>query len=558
MDKNKALLLTGSNDHTARIWELSTNECLAVLRGHAGYIIAVEFEEQSDIYAITASSDKTIKRWGPLPLVENDNGESEHTTIWPHKQNSKIQCIRVLGSIVFSASYNSTIVAIDLTNGHQLRQFNGHRHCIMCLSVTLGRFATSSEYVNNDIDNLNDNLLITGSADWTAKIWDIRSKNAQQNAPPDASSNHASNCLYTLKGHSGTVMTMCVDREEMHVFTGSKDSTIRKWNIKSGHCLVIYEGHEKSITKILLDYESSINGAFLYSSSMDGTLKSWTTIHGTNLRTFRCEEVTITSFIKFRDLLVVFCNNGTLKIFYKDGRKLDEKKLNFKESQNSKHPCIIREVHAAQNRTATTATSKFSLYGGGSDGAVKVFDMNHWWDKVKPYDENGQDVSMVSRNNNKSSNDGRGGERDRDLGHGQRSRATRDRDRPRHNTHDFEVFSPSKNSNYSSLGSMPWSGASKSFGKSLSNQGSHFSQMTHDSYNPSSIFSYSSGPSFASASAFSPNNGGSKPSSGGVNSNRAIRVKPRLTNLAVPNWGLGNLKIIFAKILQRSCRSLKK
>ena len=69
-----------------------------------------------------------------------------------------------------------------------------------------------------------DEQLISCSADWTCKVWNV--KTAQ--------------CIHTLKGHSGAVMAMCVDREQVHVFTASKDSTIRKWNIRSGHCLHIY------------------------------------------------------------------------------------------------------------------------------------------------------------------------------------------------------------------------------------------------------------------------------------------------------------------------------
>ena len=236
---------------------------------------------------------------------------------------------------------------------------------------------------------------------------------------------------------------------------------------------------------------------------MDGSIKSWTTIHGTNLRTFD-SEATITSFIKFRDLLVVFCNDGTLKIFYKDGRKLDEKKLTHKEKSR---PCIIREVHAAQNKTAKTATSKFSLYGGGSDGSVKVFDMNYRWNKVKPVDE----ADMIAGN---ASGD-----------------SSRTMPEIRMNTRSDFISDSEDLGNFSSLGSMPYS--SKSFGlKSISHQGSHAGSakaFTNDSYDHS-IFSYSSGPSFASNPAFSTL--GSKPNSG--DGRRALQSKPNLRNLALP------------------------
>ena len=61
IDKNNALLLTGSNDHTARVWELSTNECIATLRGLKGYIISVAFEEQADILHSKRSNSDQYK-----------------------------------------------------------------------------------------------------------------------------------------------------------------------------------------------------------------------------------------------------------------------------------------------------------------------------------------------------------------------------------------------------------------------------------------------------------------------------------------------------------------
>ena len=81
-----------------------------------------------------------------------------------------------------------------------------------------------SANTTTSISQVFDEQLISCSADWTCKVWNV--KMAQ--------------CIHTLKGHSGAVMAMCVDREQVHVFTASKDSTIRKWNIRSGHCLHIY------------------------------------------------------------------------------------------------------------------------------------------------------------------------------------------------------------------------------------------------------------------------------------------------------------------------------
>ena len=353
IDQNNALLLTGSDDHTAQIWELSTGEKLSDLTGHEGYITAVAFEENEDIYALTASTDKTVKRWGPLPM-----NTDEVRTFRPHK-SGKINHIEVLGSIVFTASYDGTIMATEMISGMTIRSFLGHRHSVTTMILINTRVSSKNSnysieeemtleealdqktknWVSNQtsINQVFDEQLITCSADWTCRIWDVKTAKS----------------LYTLKGHSGAVMAMCVDKEQVHVFTASKDSTIRKWNIRSGHCLHIYEGHEGSVTKILLDYEGQNNGSFLYSSSMDGTVKSWSTIHGTNLRTYRCQTI-VSTFLKLKDLICVFCGDCTLKVFYsRDGKMLGESK-----SSNS----MIRHAVSTQGNQSTAAAKKTQLY----------------------------------------------------------------------------------------------------------------------------------------------------------------------------------------------------
>ena len=53
----------------------------------------------------------------------------------PHK-NGKINAMNITGSICFTASYDSSIVATDLSTGLTLRAFMGHIHSITSLLVT--------------------------------------------------------------------------------------------------------------------------------------------------------------------------------------------------------------------------------------------------------------------------------------------------------------------------------------------------------------------------------------------------------------------------------------
>lgn len=57
-----SVLVTGSDDCTARIWSTTTDsvECLGVLEGHEKYINCIGIE---DNFIVTGSADKTIRKW---------------------------------------------------------------------------------------------------------------------------------------------------------------------------------------------------------------------------------------------------------------------------------------------------------------------------------------------------------------------------------------------------------------------------------------------------------------------------------------------------------------
>ena len=121
------------------------------------------------------------------------------------------------------------------------------------------------------------------------------------------------------------------------------------------------------MTKILLDYEGHNHGSFLYSSSMDGTVKSWSTIHGTNLRTFKCNTI-VSTFLKLKDLICVFCGDCTLKVFHsRDGKALGESK-----TPNS----MIRHVVSTQGNQLTLAAKKTQLYGENNQEMGEVIEIS--------------------------------------------------------------------------------------------------------------------------------------------------------------------------------------
>src|SRR5262249_18495367 len=55
-------VLTGSQDNTARLWDVKTGQQLHILQGHTGYITSVAFSHQGAAI-ITGSNDNSARIW---------------------------------------------------------------------------------------------------------------------------------------------------------------------------------------------------------------------------------------------------------------------------------------------------------------------------------------------------------------------------------------------------------------------------------------------------------------------------------------------------------------
>ena len=226
-------IVTGSEDTTVRLFDTQSFESNGVLKGHEKYI---NFVACSDKYIYSASADKTIRKWNIETgiCVKTFRGHTDAV--------NKIVCI---GNALFSSGYDSTIRAWDVDSGEALRVFQGHKRLVNSLIYVPSEVAKDKDFNYAELDQ-NDDVLVSGSADCTAKLWGL----------------NTSECILTYRGHSQPVLCLTVDSTGTSLYTGSSDNTIRSWELMTGKCNKVFSGHQASIIQVEVCLRITLDGIF--------------------------------------------------------------------------------------------------------------------------------------------------------------------------------------------------------------------------------------------------------------------------------------------------------
>lgn len=114
-----------------------------------------------------------------------------------------------------------------------------------------------------------------------------------------------------MAGHADSVLSVCVSDDGRFVLSGSEDSTLRLWEIATGHCIRTFSGHTGAVAFVSILHE----GRVAFSASKDGTFKLWNVTHGECLSTVQAEAAqTMDSVCVGRDgrIAVVASQTGPL------------------------------------------------------------------------------------------------------------------------------------------------------------------------------------------------------------------------------------------------------
>lgn len=101
----------------------------------------------------------------------------------------------------------------------------------------------------------NQRLLVTGSDDGLAKIWNLLSGELEM----------------TLKGHTSSIKVVAFAPDSLTVATGSYDDTWKLWDAATGQCRFSCSDHKNTVWGV----DFSPDGQLLVTASQDRTVRLW-------------------------------------------------------------------------------------------------------------------------------------------------------------------------------------------------------------------------------------------------------------------------------------------
>lgn len=123
-----------------------------------------------------------------------------------------------------------------------------------------------------------EDTLVSGGCDRDVRVWDMSTGYVFRHVSITSTNLFCSLSLHTLRGHTSTVRCLKMPDENTAI-SGSRDTTLRIWDIKTGLCKNVLVGHQASVRCL------EIKGDIVVSGSYDTTARVWSISEGRCLRT---------------------------------------------------------------------------------------------------------------------------------------------------------------------------------------------------------------------------------------------------------------------------------
>jgi WD40 repeat protein len=193
-----------------KVWDLASGRLLRTLEGHTGELHAVAVTPDGR-QIVSGSWEHALS----LKVWDLESGQLLRSLDSPVLWANAV-AITPNGRQIVSGSNDSPLKVWDLEGGQLVGLLEGHSKRVLAAAITPdGR------------------QVVSGSADRTVKVWDI-------STPLNSGPARSGRPLSLLETHTDSIVGVAVTPDGRQVVTGSRDGTIRLWDLVEDASRVLF------------------------------------------------------------------------------------------------------------------------------------------------------------------------------------------------------------------------------------------------------------------------------------------------------------------------------
>ncbi|KAG7224621.1 hypothetical protein INR49_011374 [Caranx melampygus] len=263
-----------SEDATIKVWDYEAGDFERTLKGHTDSVQDISFDQTGKLLA-SCSADMSIKLW-------DFQGFECIRTMHGHDHNVSSVAIMPNGDHIVSASRDKTIKMWEVATGYCVKTFTGHR-----------------EWVRMVRPNQDGSLIASCSNDQTVRVWVVASKECKAELREHE---HVVECIAWAPDSAHPTILEATGSESKKsgkpgpfLLSGSRDKTIKMWDVSTGICLMTLVGHDNWVRGVLFHP----GGRFIVSCADDKTIRIWDYKNKRCMKTLCAHEHFVTSLVLF-------------------------------------------------------------------------------------------------------------------------------------------------------------------------------------------------------------------------------------------------------------------